>query len=311
MPFKQKGFTLVELAITLVILGILIGGAIPLLSALIKQKKRSSTISYMEDVKKAIINFSEIHGRLPFADRNGDGIEDGNTYSGLLPYATLGVRPVDSYSRRLKYELNRSLGSDRYTTCNALKNGISGDPKVVDANGSSKAFSVSFVIVSAGARDADMDGNVFDKITSGSYTGDNTNGRPNYICHPPTNGFDDIVIYAGPYEIYSKICEFVNVAVNNKSNKTIYIYDETHGIDIGRLSSGRSGIYQVLSGTRIEIRSGAHGGGSIINSNPPTPIIVAGRGITINLESETGGRGKPPGSIFPPIRPPRPIRPFR
>jgi len=307
MSFRQKGFTLIELAITLVILGILIGGGIPLLSALISQKKRSDTISYMEDVKEAIINFAEINGRLPFADRNGDGMEDRNTYSGFLPYATLSVRPVDSYSRRLKYELNRSLGRDRYTTCNALKNGISGNPKVVDANGSSRAFSVSFVIVSAGAKDADRDGNVFDKISSGSYTGDNTDGRPNYISHPPTDRFDDIVVYAGPYEIYSKICEFVSLAVNNKGSKTAYIYDATHGIDIGILSSGKSGIYQILSGTKIEIRDRPGGRGRIINTDPPNPIIVAGRGVTINIESTTSG-GRP---LPRPIPIPRPIRPFR
>jgi len=71
---NQKGFTLIEIAIVMVILGILIGGGIPLLRSLMEQKKRDETISYMKQVKEVLINYARIYGRLPFADTNGDGI---------------------------------------------------------------------------------------------------------------------------------------------------------------------------------------------------------------------------------------------
>ncbi len=292
---NQKGFTLIEIAIVMVILGILIGGGIPLLRSLMEQKKRDETISYMKEVKEVLINYAKIYGRLPFADTNGDGIEDRGAYYGFLPYVTLSVSPVDSYSRHLKYELNRNLATNKTATCTAIRSGLTGNPKVVDSDGSPAPFSVAAVIVSAGSGDADNDGNVFDKIASGSFTGDNTDGRPNYIRYPPVNNFDDIVRYIGGYEIYSGLCEFLDLAVNNKSSQTIYIYNATQRTDVGSLRPGRSGLYQILSGSRIEIRNRSGGRGSIVNSDPPTPLILSGSGITINVGISSSSQGSRSG----------------
>ena len=301
---NQEGFTLIEIAIVMVIVGILLAGGIPLFRALIEQKKRNETISYMKELKKVLINYASIHGRLPFADTDGDGVEDSGSYYGFLPYVTLSVTPVDSYSRHLKYEVNRNLTIDKNTTCKTIRSGLVGNPKVVDSDGSTKPFSVAAIIVSAGGGDADNDGDVFDKISSGSFTGDNTDGRPNYIRYPPVNSFDDIVRYISGYEIYSKVCEFLDLAVNNKSSKTIYIYNATQGEDIGSLKPGRSGLYHILSGSKIEIRDKSGGRGKIVDSDPPTPIILSGSGATINISSssqssQSGYRGgvkwiKPP-----------------
>ncbi len=280
---NKKGFTLIEIAIVMVILGILLGGGIPLLRSLMEQKKRNETISYIKEAKEVVINYARIYGRLPFADTNGDGVEDSGSYHGFFPYVTLSISPVDSYSRHLGYEVNRNLTIDKDTTCRTIRSGLTGNPKVVDADGSTKPFSVAAVIVSAGSRDADNDGNVFDKISSGSFTGDNTDGRPNYIRYPPVNNFDDIVRYISGYEIYSGLCEFLDLAVNNKGSKTIYLYNATQGTDIGSLKPGKSGLYHILSGSKIEIRDKSGGGGNIVDSDPPTPIILSGSGATINV----------------------------
>ncbi len=280
---NKKGFTLIEIAIVMVILGILLGGGIPLLRSLMEQKKRNETISYIKEAKEVVINYARIYGRLPFADTNGDGVEDSGSYHGFFPYVTLSISPVDSYSRHLGYEVNRNLTIDKDTTCRTIRSGLTGNPKVVDADGSTTPFSVAAVIVSAGSRDADNDGNVFDKISSGSFTGDNTDGRPNYIRYPPVNNFDDIVRYISCYEIYSGLCEFLDLAVNNKGSKTIYLYNATQGTDIGSLKPGKSGLYHILSGSKIEIRDKSGGGGNIVDSDPPTPIILSGSGATINV----------------------------
>jgi len=283
--YREKGFTLIEIAIVMIIIGILIGGGMPLLRALTEQKKRNETLSYMAEVKDSIISYAKIHGRLPLADGNMDGIEDRNCYSGLLPYITLNVKPVDSYSGHLKYEINEDLGQDKYTTCRALKNGLYGHPKVVDADATPEAFSVAAVIISSGRMDADNDGREFDKITKGSFRGDNTDGRPNYIRYPPVETFDDIVRYIGSYELYNAVCEYLSLAINNKTSKTVYVYNVNEGIDIGSLRGGESELYEILSGTRIEIRNMPDGRGHIVNSTPPTPIILSGTGLTIYIGS--------------------------
>ena len=64
-------------------------------------------------------------------------------------------------------------------SCGALRAGLSGSPRVVDSDGSSSAFSVAAVLISAGPGDADGDGDVFDDISSGGFNGDNRDGTPN------------------------------------------------------------------------------------------------------------------------------------
>ena len=195
------GFTLIEVAIVLVILGILAGGGISLLGMLTERKARNETVDYLKTVKTALITHAEVNGRLPWADTDGDGMENSGAGAGTLPYLNLGVRPADPYKRVLKYEISGVMGSGRASICAALKAGLSGTPLVVDADGTAAAFSVAAVMVSAGPMDADGDGNVFDDITTGAFTGDNRDGAPAYIRNPPVTGFDDFVAYEAQYAL--------------------------------------------------------------------------------------------------------------
>ena len=132
--------------------------------------------------------------------------------------------------------------------------------------------------------DLDSDGNVFDAITSGSHQGDNTDGAPNYIRHTPIDTFDDLVVYIGGNELYGNLCEYLTLAVNNGTGEpTAYVRDANQGIDLGSIGDGGSALYEIISGTRIEIWSSAGGGGGIIPSDPPTPISLAGNGFTITI----------------------------
>ncbi len=132
--------------------------------------------------------------------------------------------------------------------------------------------------------DLDSDGDVFDAITSGSHQGDNTDGTPNYIRHPPIDTFDDLVFYIGGNELYGNLCEYLTLAVNNGTGEpTAYVRDTNQGIDLGSIGGGNSALYEIISGARIEIWSSAGGGGSIILSDPPTPICLAGNDFTITI----------------------------
>lgn len=283
MMMSEKGFTLIEIAIVMIIIGILAGAGISLIGVLTKKKLRDETIDYLEKSKDALISFASINGRLPWADTDGDGVENSGGTSGNLPYSTLNLMPTDSYKRPVKYEVNSNLTLNRQLSCGALRAGISGNPRVVDSDGSTSAFSVSAILISSGPMDADGDGNLYDAINTGTHQGDNTDGVPNYIRHPPIDTFDDLVRYIGTNELYKEICEFLVLAVNNNSAGTIYVYNATAGADLGSISSGGNGSYDIISGTRIEIRDAPSGGGSIVTSTPPTPIILSGNGCTINV----------------------------
>ncbi|MEJ2040646.1 MAG: type II secretion system protein, partial [Desulfosarcinaceae bacterium] len=247
------GFTLLEIAIVMVIIGILAGGGVSLMRMLTERKARNGTVEYLQQVRTALISYAAINGHLPWADSNGDGIENSGTTNGTLPYATLQIAPSDAYKRSLRYEINANLTGSRSSTCNALRAGLSIRPLVVDADGAATAFSVAAVLVSAGPMDADSNGNVFDALTSGSHQGNNSNGTPNYLRNPPVLSFDDLTAYIGGNELSAHVCEFLSLAVNNNSGSTVYVYDANQGTNIASLPSGSIGSFNIISGTRIEM----------------------------------------------------------
>ena len=279
----SRGFTLIEIAIVMVIIGVLAGGGVSLLGLLTQRKARTETIDYLKQAQAALISFADINGRLPWADTSGDGAENPAAAAGNLPYQTLRLSPTDPYKRTLRYEMNANLGINLTTSCGALRSGLTGGPDVVDADGAASSFPIAAILVSAGTMDADSDGNVYDDISAGAYQGDNRDGNPNYIRHPAVDTFDDLVVYVGENELYGKICEYLALAVNNTSGATVYVFNSTQGADLGILSGGNSGVYEIMSRTQIEIRSASGGGGAIIASTPPNPIALAGQGRTITV----------------------------
>ncbi len=106
---KAAGFTLVELSIVLLIVGLLLGGLLPTLSAQVDQRHIDETRKQLNEIKQALIGFAMINGRLPCpASSTSNGIESfasggnatngncSNFYDGFVPAATLGLPATSS-----------------------------------------------------------------------------------------------------------------------------------------------------------------------------------------------------------------------
>ena len=277
----ENGFTLIEIAIVMVIVGLLAGGGVSLLKILSERRIRNETSDYMNDAKASIISYAKINGRLPWADNDGDGDEDIGISAGTFPYLTLGgVKPSDYNKRVLRYALNSNLGNDRSSSCLSLRSGLSGSPLVIDSDGAITAFPVAFILISAGPKDSDGDGNVFDDITIGTHQGDNRDGNPNYIRHPPIDIFDDLVVYTGAYELYGEISGDPVLTVNNSSaTSNVFVYNSTHNQDIGEILPGKTESYSVISGEEFELWTAAGGSGSLVASG----FVVSGSGVLLNV----------------------------
>ncbi len=122
----QHGFTLIELAIVLVIIGVLAGSFISTLGARIDNTRRAETLDQLEIIKQAMFGYAySAQGYLPCPDcRNpmgcpgglpNDGIEDriaggpdqgtcsvGNRV-GNVPWITLGLGREDVWANRYRY----------------------------------------------------------------------------------------------------------------------------------------------------------------------------------------------------------------
>jgi len=94
---NQTGFTLIEIAIVLLIVTILLGYTVALFPRQQELKHYRAVEAEMDEVIAAIIGFAQVNGRLPCpAIPNSIGVEDGgggadcNKFGGFVPVNTLG-----------------------------------------------------------------------------------------------------------------------------------------------------------------------------------------------------------------------------
>ena len=95
MRFFCKGFTLVEMAIVMLIVALLLGGLVPTLSSQVDQRHASETSKQLDEIQQALIGYAIIYGRLPCpASDTSNGMEDPVTSMPLLvSEAGQGSRP--------------------------------------------------------------------------------------------------------------------------------------------------------------------------------------------------------------------------
>lgn len=88
---REAGFSLLELAVVLVVssvLAVVVLSLLPLGPRLVEEEHAQARL---EAADAALAGFLRVHLRLPTADVDGDGLEDGGHQPGLLPVATLGL----------------------------------------------------------------------------------------------------------------------------------------------------------------------------------------------------------------------------
>ncbi|WP_256052400.1 prepilin-type N-terminal cleavage/methylation domain-containing protein [Stutzerimonas stutzeri] len=91
MRCRQRGMTLIELSVVLVVLGLMTAVLMSLLPSLTRLASVESAIDDVNDTQNAITGFALATGRLPCADTNQDGVEDCPAVAGGFPYLTVGL----------------------------------------------------------------------------------------------------------------------------------------------------------------------------------------------------------------------------
>jgi prepilin-type N-terminal cleavage/methylation domain-containing protein len=118
----QEGFSLIEMAIVLVILGFLLGGLITPLSSQREISQRQTAERQLQEIRSAILGFAQVNNRLPCpAAPNSNGVESRlfgpplgpclNPF-GVLPFQALGIQGiiingnlVDPWNVSIQYRL--------------------------------------------------------------------------------------------------------------------------------------------------------------------------------------------------------------
>lgn len=233
---SHSGFTLIELAIVLVIVTILVGGLAVPLSAQIEARRIGETRKAMEAIHDTLIGYAmsntvTVGGVtrhfLPCPDTNNDGREETRdaisgactAERGGLPWITLGLKGDDAWGNRYTYAVSPGFSN--------AKNGFTSDPITpatlnvyinADCIAPVVMENVPAVVVSHGPQGRgalNMNGGT--PLAPASVAADerqNLNvasaslpcANTNFVSHNPTANFDDLITWLSSSELFSRVC---------------------------------------------------------------------------------------------------------
>lgn len=231
---RPRGFTIIELAVVLLVVSLLLGSILVPLGSQMKQRNKAETQRNLDEARQALIGYAMINGRLPrpavsATDGNESGAcatggaADEAKCTGFIPWVTLGISPTDAWGKLLRYSVNSNYaggvsGTSSITT--ALFSSTTGQRIVQtrDAGGAviAIATNVPAVVLSHGERNlgTSPDGTAFSDSPNANADEDVNaqGGGTNFYWRAvadsaaaPGGEFDDQVIWIPGPQLFSQL----------------------------------------------------------------------------------------------------------
>lgn len=116
---RSRGFTLIEIAVALVVVVLVLGSILVPLTTQVEQRQIGDTQKTLEETKEALIGFALANGYLPCpAVSATNGVEDrtagvctAGKRQGFIPWATLGVSKLDARGHIFRYSVTPAYAS--------------------------------------------------------------------------------------------------------------------------------------------------------------------------------------------------------
>ncbi len=221
-PRRQPGFTLVELAIVLVIVALLTSGLLMGITAQRASAENTDAQRQLDNIREALLGFAMANGRLPCpanpALTSADatvGKEDCSRIYGVVPWVAVGLPETDPWGRRFTYFASSKFtaalsggAQASFTLATGVAPDTAGLANIKDTAGSSAniASDLPAVVVSHGSKGAGAwqpDGTQI-----GGAAGDeleNANSTQTFVSRLPDSNFDDLVTWIVPSILKSKM----------------------------------------------------------------------------------------------------------
>jgi len=228
----HSGFSLVELAIVLLIVALLTGGLLLGISGQRNVAENADAQRQLETIREALLGFAMANGRLPcsanpmIATTGGAGSEewacspvDCSTTDrvcsrefGSIPWNTLGLPETDPWNSRFTYFVGKEFANP--ITQTEKNNGVrtrfrldtEGRANIEDGAGNRIASKIPAVIVSHGSRNFGAYQSPGNQIPGAA--GDeleNANSTLTFVSRTPGNDFDDLLIWVAPGVLMAKM----------------------------------------------------------------------------------------------------------
>lgn len=222
-----SGFTLVEMAIVMVIVGLMLGGLMTSLSRTVENTRRSEVEAQLAEITEALYGFAQANGRLPCPATpasNGAELPAGggvcSSSHGFVPSATLGLKGavggdgllLDPWSQPLRYSVTRA-NSSAFTTAGGMQTttmaGLTPDLRICRQAACTNplAGTIPVVILSLGKNWA-----AFTSVDEVENGGETTVGsyriasdRDFVSTTYNESTFDDLITWISPHVLYTRM----------------------------------------------------------------------------------------------------------
>lgn len=212
------GFTLVEMAMVLLIIGLLLGGLLPTISTQRELQRINETQKMLGEIREGLIGYALLNGRLPCPTTTSDpsnanyGQADPScsaapTTEGYIPWKSLGVPEFDSWGNPRSASTDPWIGHWRYrvdrnfastTSPITFTTVFSADALTIKNNAGTNVTTTTerpiAIVFSTGKDKAANGQNASFEASSGIYQSD-----------VPTPTFDDIVVWLSRPLLFNRL----------------------------------------------------------------------------------------------------------
>jgi prepilin-type N-terminal cleavage/methylation domain-containing protein len=205
---SPRGFTLIELAVVLAVIGLMLGGALIPLGTIMENSRRTDAKAQLADLVEALYGFAQVQGRLPCpadpaiaSGTTGAGQEDCSRAAGVIPWATLGRNETDPWGSRFSYRVTPAF------TTGGLSLSASGDMTVTSPGGVILATGIPAVLVSHGRNRWHANLPSGTRMPDSGNAGENANdlAGTTFVGHADQADFDDMVFWISPYIFFGRM----------------------------------------------------------------------------------------------------------
>lgn len=255
----NAGFSLIEMAVVLMIMTLVLGGLLMPLSAQIEQRNRTETQKTLKDAKESLIGYAVANGVLPCpsvldSSNIPTGVArttcDTTNNAGYLPWTTLGVTKQDAWGNLFRYSV-----SPEFTTPITLNSARTITIKSRDSNGGEVSLSadndIPAVVLSHGKNGyGAINGDGIQQFKPTGFTSSNPDEDTNAISNikffsrtPAPAGyaaakggeFDDMIAWVSPNILFNRMAAAGRLPPGSTATLTGTVKD-TAGTQTGTLT---------------------------------------------------------------------------